>query len=82
MYSWEIYKFLEERQYYIGGDDLAKVTSVIENPQLNHIKFNPWDGTYDMWDKEGNYFHFQSMTYEEAKARNLVKEKVKVKTLR
>ena len=38
MYSWEIYKFLEEKEYYIGGDDLIKVTSVKENPQLNHIK--------------------------------------------
>lgn len=75
MYSWEIYKFLEERNYYIGGDDLLKVTSIKENPQLNHIKFNPFDWTYDMWDKEGNYFHFQAMPYVEAQEKGLVKVK-------
>ncbi len=76
MYSWEIKKFLEERNYYIGGDDLLKVISPIENPQLTFIKFNPFDNTYEMTDNENNYFHFSAMPYEEAKSKNLVKKKI------
>ena len=76
MYSWEIYKFLEERGYYIGGDDLIKVTSVKENPQLNHIKYDLYQNRYEMWDKEGNYFNFAQMPYIEAEEKGLVKKKV------
>lgn len=48
MYSWEISEFLKQRNYYIGGDDLLKVTSTIENPQLDHIKFNQGTNEYEM----------------------------------
>ena len=75
MYSWEIYNFLQERNYYIGGDDLLKIISPQENPQLNHIKFNSFDNSYEMWDNEGNYFKFYVIPYEEAKAKGLVKRK-------
>lgn len=75
MYSWEIKKFLEERNYYIGGDDLLKVINVKENPQLVHIKYSPMDGSYYMKDKAGEEFIFQSMPYEEAKEKGLVKIK-------
>lgn len=76
MYSWEIYNFLQEREYYIGGDDLLKIISPQENPQLNHIKFNPFDNSYEMWDNEGNYFHFWAMPYVEAQEKGLVKRKI------
>lgn len=75
MYSWEIQKLLEDRNYYIGGDDLVKVTSSKENPQLNHIKFNPDSNEFEMWDEEGNYFKFKAMPYKEAVQRGLVKSK-------
>lgn len=75
MYSWEIQEFLKERGYYIGGDDLLKLISVEENPQLNHIVYNPYDNTYDMWDKDGNHFHFTPMPYEEAIEKQLVRRK-------
>lgn len=75
MYSWEIYKFLEERGYYIGGDDLIKVTSIIENPQLTHIQYKSFENKYYMNDNENNYFEFTPMPYEEAKKLNLVKKR-------
>lgn len=75
MYSWEIQEFLKERNYYIGGDDLLKLISVEENPQLNHIVYSPYNNTYDMWDKDGNYFHFTPMPYEEAIEKQLVRRK-------
>ena len=74
MYSWEIENFLKERNYYIGGDDLNFIIDTKQHPQINHIKFNPYDNTYDMWDKDGNHFHFKAMQYKEAKDKGLVKD--------
>jgi len=48
MYSWEIQQFLEERNFYIGGDDLIFITDVNQHPQLNHIKYNPYEHKYEM----------------------------------
>lgn len=75
MYSWEIQEYLKNRGYYVGGDDLLEVTSNIQNPQLNHIKYNPETREYKMWDKEGIYFKFKAMPYEEAIQKGLVKNK-------
>ena len=75
MYSWEIQKLLKDNNYYVGGDDLVKVTSTKENPQLNHIKFNPYNNEFEMWDKDGEYFRFTAMPYKEAVQRGLVKKK-------
>lgn len=79
MYSWEIQKFIEERNAYIGGDDLLKIISIKENPQLTQIKYSSGDGTYYMKDNEGNEFNFMAMPYEEAKEKGLVKVKTKIK---
>lgn len=75
MYSWEISEFLKQRNYYVGGDDLLKVISTTENPQLDHIKFNQSTNEYEMWDKEGNYYIFEAMPYKEALEKGLVKDK-------
>lgn len=58
MYPNELEQFIKARNYYLGGDDLMLATSTIENPQLNHIKYEPYENKYRMWDKEGNYYEF------------------------
>ena len=73
MYDWEIAQFLRDRNYYIGGDDLTFITNIREHPQLDHIEFNPYDSSYDMWSREGNHYHFKAMPYSEAKKRGLIK---------
>ena len=40
MYSWELEKFIKERNYLVGGDDLVKILSLEENPQLTNITFS------------------------------------------
>lgn len=75
MYPHELAQFIEERNKYLGGDDLEKATSIKENPQLSHIKYNVYNNQYQMWDKYGNYYNFNAMPYEEAKAKQLVKKK-------
>ncbi len=48
MYSWEIKEFIEERNYYIGGDGLLKVISPVENLQLKGIEYKPFENKYYM----------------------------------
>lgn len=79
MYPYEIQKFIEQRNYYVGGDDLVKVLSIKENPQLKRIKFNPYNNEFEMWDHEGNYYKFKAMPFKEAVQRGLVKHKIKDK---
>ena len=74
MYPWELKKFIEDRNSYVGGDDLIKATSIEENPQLIGIKYKPFENKYYMWDGEGNDYSFTPMPYEEAKAKGLVKK--------
>ena len=74
MYPWELKKIIEDRNSYVGGDDLIKATSIKENPQLVRIKYKPFENKYYMWDGEGNNYSFTPMPYEEAKAKGLVKK--------
>lgn len=86
MYNWEIENLLRQRDYYIGGDELLKVISVRENPQLMYIK--RYDGTWrgeegkciyymeargDFNPQEVQKFSFCAMPYEEAKEKGFVK---------
>ena len=75
IYPKELEQLIKARNYYLGGDDLMLATSTIENPQLNHIKYEPYENKYKMWDKEGHYYEFTPMPYEEAKQKRLVKTK-------
>lgn len=77
MYPWELKQFIEERNYYIGGDDLIKVTSKKENPQLIGIQYKPFENKYYMWDNEGNVYEFTPMPYTEAEEKGLVKRLVR-----
>lgn len=75
MYSWEIEQFLKDRNYNVGGDDLTFITDTRRHPQIKHIVFNPYDSTYDMWDKDGKHFRFNAMSYAEAKEKGLIRRK-------
>lgn len=75
MYPYELYQFIQDRGYRLGGDDLLKAISTKENPQLDHIVFYPETSKYDMWDREGNYYNFEAMPYKEAEQKGLVKRK-------
>ena len=67
MYPEELKKFIENHNNRLGGQDLLKVISPDENPQLNHIEFNPWENKYKMWDMYGNYYEFEVIPYQEMK---------------
>ena len=65
MYPHELYNFINDRNNWLGGDDLLKAISVKENPQLTYIKYNAFDNRYEMWDRYGNYYNFNAILYEE-----------------
>lgn len=75
MYSEEIEAFLKERDYCIGGDDLLKVISIKENPQLTRISYSAKDNKYYMLDDKNNEFEFEAMPYQTAIEKGLVKVK-------
>ena len=77
MYDWEIQQFLKDRNHYIGGDDLNFIIDTRRHPQINHIEYNPYDSSYNMWSKDGTHFHFNAMPYKEALEKGLVKRKEK-----
>jgi hypothetical protein len=73
MYSWELANFIKDRNYWLGGDDYLKATSIEENPQLVSIKYNAYDNTIEMKDRDGWYFKFNIIPYDKAKKQGLVK---------
>ena len=75
MYSWELEHFINNREWYIGGDDLEFVIDTKEHPQIDHIKY---DGNfYYVWTTDNYYFKIKPMPIEEAKEKGLVKSLVK-----
>ena len=39
MYTWEMEKFINQRDKRIGGDDLLKIISQEENPQIKVVRY-------------------------------------------
>lgn len=77
MFTYELLEFIKSRDYYIGGDDLLMVINTQLHPQIDHIKYNPYEHFYEMWDREGNYIKFYAMPVQEAERRGLIKVKEK-----
>lgn len=65
MYPNELKRFIEDRNYLLGGYELLKAISIEENPQLSHIEYNPYENAYRMWDCYGNYYEFGAVPYKE-----------------
>lgn len=75
MYSQELENFIKSRNYVLGGDDLSKVISPLENPQINRITYHPENNSYSISTSDNFFFNFKAMSYEEAKEKKLVKSK-------
>lgn len=65
MYSWELHKFLEERDNMLTPEELLFVTDMNEHPQIDHVKYNPYGDFFEMWDNTGDYFDFKSQKYDD-----------------
>ena len=58
MYPSEMRDYINSRNQQLNREEINKVIDIKMNPQLVHITYNPWDSSYDMWDRENNHFHF------------------------
>lgn len=53
MYSSEIQEYLNERNYSLSSEEYIKV---IDNPQIQKIKYNPYDNTMYIKTNDGYYW--------------------------
>ena len=59
MYSHEIEQLLEIKNYLISSKEYMKVSDIKENPQINHIKYEPYDDTFQIDTKDNYHFKFK-----------------------
>lgn len=55
----ELKQYIDARNRKLNKEEINYATNINLHPQLNHITFNPWSSSYDMWDNLGNYYHFE-----------------------
>ena len=77
MYSWELEQFIKERDFNIGGDDLAFLIDANNHPQINYIAYNSYEKTYMITTDDNYCFYFKAMLISEAKEKDLVKQLIK-----
>lgn len=58
MFSYEIEKYLKERNYYLKVNELIFITNSKAHPQIDHIKYNAFEDCFEMWTNDGYYFKF------------------------
>lgn len=58
MFPWELREYIKNRNYSLNMEETKIATDVNVNTYLNHITYNVWDNSYDMWDRDGNLYHF------------------------
>lgn len=61
MYPSELKQYIDERNGELNSEETAFVIDINNHPQLNHITYNPYDSSYDMWDQEGNHYFFRTL---------------------
>lgn len=59
MYPSELKQYIDERNGQLDSEEINFVANINFHSQLNHIIFNPWNTSYDMWDNLGNHYHFE-----------------------
>ena len=58
MYPDELREYINSHNGKLTSQQANFILDVRNNPQLNHITYNCYTNSYDMWDYTGNYYHF------------------------
>ena len=69
MYSWEIKKFIEERNYELTQEEINWIININNSPQISEIRYHPYTNTYEIFTRDAYYMAF--------KVKQLVKGMVK-----
>ena len=67
MYSWEIQKLLELRNYLLNSEEYLNVCNT--SPQINRISYNGYEDNFNMTTKDNYHFKFKVKRLEENKNR-------------
>ena len=54
MYSHEVEELLRVRNYLLTYKEFIQITK--SSPQINHIKYNPFEDNIEMWTTDGYAF--------------------------
>lgn len=54
MYSIEIDQKFKSENYHIDSDTYINICQ--SSPQVTHIKYNPYDGSFDLWTNDNYYW--------------------------
>ena len=57
MYNYEIRNYLQERNYSLNQKDYQYIVDTC--PQINHIKYEPYDDIFNVWTVDCEYFEFK-----------------------
>ena len=58
MYTWEIEKFLAERNRIVTREEFYKVVNQVDNPQVIDVKYNKNSNTYNLKTSDNGDMHF------------------------
>ena len=61
----EIIELLKENNNVLSVEELLKVININENKQFSSISYDAGNKKYEMWDRNGIYISFNSMSLEE-----------------
>lgn len=58
MYTWEIEKFLAERNRIVTREEFYKVVNQVDNPQVIDVKYNKDSNTYNLKTSDNGDMNF------------------------
>lgn len=67
MYDWELENYLKQRNCNLNHKEYGFICKTC--PQLNHIKYEPFDNIFKAWSDGGQYFEFK-VYYDESLERS------------
>lgn len=57
MYDWELTEYIKTRNGILSSKEYLHICDTC--PQVDHIKYEPYENCYYIWTREGNNFKFQ-----------------------
>lgn len=57
MYNWEIHNLINTYNGLLPSTEYLRICNT--SPQLNHIKYDPYEDIFELWSIDGDYFRFK-----------------------
>lgn len=63
MYSYEIDRLLKIKNYLLSVKEYQSISDIKSNPQINHIKYDCYNDTFEINTKDNYNFKFKVKRY-------------------